>query len=412
MFLLAAALATPTAAYPLAYVDADALRLRNAPGGVTLARLPINTELLVEETHGNWSLVSLAGRPAYAPLRGWVDHAWLAEAPLTVEGLLTAAAVGADPEMAVTLAERAYALDPGDARAHALLRELYAQVGDQDGVARLGRVAAGEDPVFLAACTHGRVVLGARWIPATGGISAPAISDVLAPAADALRASARTLGARAWYAITPGATATLVAPGTFAGAFVDYVHNASSPWIPLDPLDAMLPEGVVVLGACLAEGQVYATAPLDAVERSPLSATQLGVALDHTPGLLADAPLGLYAAAWGSVPWVDVRAQRNFRWVDCGGEGGDREITTWWLVEPAGGLVRRWGADYPSDVPVGYPALSYPTAGWFQLQGAETAWTLAAGMGLSPSSTTLTVVAVGPGGDLYEGHATLNSWGC
>lgn len=139
------------------YVLASSLNLRDAPGGLRVGILAINSPVRVLEEVGDQARVRVGnGR------EGWVPVAYLAEAPLTVADALAAGEVAATPAEALAWAQRATALDPRDEGALTALAEAYRDTGQHELAMRLEERLEWPDDILLAGA-HGQTADG-RWL--------------------------------------------------------------------------------------------------------------------------------------------------------------------------------------------------------------------------------------------------------
>jgi hypothetical protein len=129
--LLSFTLAGPAFALGERYVHSSSLNLRvsAAADSEVVAKLPINTAVRIAGGEGPILEVVVAGPEFFKGLRGYVAVEFLGDKPLVFEEVRKQAEAAADPAEALSLWQRAWALNQGDAEAGDRLLKAYEAAG-------------------------------------------------------------------------------------------------------------------------------------------------------------------------------------------------------------------------------------------------------------------------------------------
>lgn len=275
----------------VAYVFADVLRLRADPGegGATVAKLRINTELILIEERGSWSRVSVPDRG----LEGWVLTSLVADAPVD-PALAADKATRATGDERWQWAERAVALDGTSRASWKLLRAAYAASRRTDKLRWVDQVLAGRAPGVLATCYEGKALLIARF-DGDG-----AISSADGVAVDGLP----------WYRIGESGPEQL--PGT--------------PFVRTETATTQANQQVESMGACEEDGALYATVPLvqvkapaRAVGAGATSACKAAKPVEGDDYTFREESRTWYAPSFGGKARLRV-SRWNYTWSHCEGD--------------------------------------------------------------------------------------------
>ena len=145
------------------YVSADVLKLRTEPGegAQEVGRLRINTEVRVLEKQDGWVKIVANG------IQGWTPRSLLVNKPLTLAYALQQAKSATGAEQAAWL-ERAVALDPANNEAWISLAEAYSALGKTKQALYSRQIAAGDQPIYVSACSGEKVKLYSVYEPSSG----------------------------------------------------------------------------------------------------------------------------------------------------------------------------------------------------------------------------------------------------
>ena len=383
-------LALTAGAVEFQWVQADVLNLRLDPRmeSPALAQARIGTGVEVVESQGSWRRVRLLGRPSDHPVEGWVEGSFLG-GRVDARDLWRQVEEATEADLAVTLAERALALDGSDSSRWDELAELRQHVGDLAGAAASRARAAGDVPMWVGVCDGERVELVGRLEPGgeLGLKVAAAPLDELASAS--------------WF------TGDRPMVGTpFATPFLTHAWNQTepNPWSPSPTAEG---DPVVVLGPCSSPGLVYSTLPISPRQPRAASVRDAANFLDELPqastiyGLRVRRPMADDAA-------IEIQLVAPMSWYTCGGFDETRSMATGLaLLDSEEHASLRFGGPW-FDEGRGDSPVSVSDPRWFTTLGGQRLLVTGADWNLAQG---VSVAVEGAEGWAIH-HQILESWGC
>lgn len=262
------------------FIQADLVRLREAPdeSSPMVARLRLNTPVVVDEEQGDWAKLSPsvdfercdAPDTPGCPVSGWALKSFI--------GPKKVARADLESQRGVAALERLVALDGTEAGQWKSLRDAYLAAGQKDKAKWVEGLLSGKSPVFLAACDGGKAVV-------VGKVTAKGLESVEDRSGAESQALVKELEGVGWYQAAGKARPL-----------------EGSPW----PGPAARHEtgltNAVFLGGCDAPGALYATFPFAEAKSAAASKAErafAGEAKKHARDQVELGPVRWFTAPFG-----------------------------------------------------------------------------------------------------------------